>query len=49
MLIIDTKSSNTHFIISYENGKPFIWINKQKNTLEMVINQLGKENIKEVI
>lgn len=49
MLIIDTKSSNTHFIISYEKGKPFIWINKKKNTLEMVIEQLGKENIKEVI
>lgn len=48
MVIIDTKSSNTHFILLNENGLPFVWINKSKNTLEMVINSLGEENIKEV-
>jgi len=49
MVIVDTKESNTHFIVKWENGCSFIWISKAKNTLEMVIEQLGKENIKEVI
>lgn len=48
-VIIDAKTSDKHFIVSWVNGDSFIWIAKSKNTLDMVINQIGKENIEEVI
>lgn len=48
MIIIDTFTSKTHFILSYEDGTPIVWISKKSNTLEMVIEQVGKENVKEV-
>lgn len=48
-VIIDAKSSDKHYIVSYTNGKPFIWIAKSKNTLGMVIKQIGLKNIKEII
>ena len=48
-VIIDAKISDKHFIISWVNGDPFIWIAKSKNTLGMVIKQIGLKNIKEII
>lgn len=49
MIIIDTKSSDKYFILSYIDGKPFASIGKKYNDLEDVIKLVGEENIKEVI
>ena len=48
-VIIDTKSSEKHFILMWADKKPFCWINKAHNTLEDVKEQIGIENIMEVV
>lgn len=48
MYTIDTKSSNTHFIVTDENGKSFK-IAKSCNTLETVKRFIGIIHIKKII
>lgn len=48
MYIIDQTSDEKYFIVSL-NGEEIMKIAKSCNTLEKVINMIGKENLKEVI
>lgn len=48
MYIIDKSSDEKYFIVSL-NGEEIFKVAKSCNTLEKVINMIGKENLKEVI
>lgn len=48
MYIIDQTSDEKYFIVSL-NGEEIMKIAKSCNSLEKVINMIGKENLKEVI
>ena len=48
MYIVDQSSDEKYFIVSL-NGEEIMKIAKSCNTLEKVINLVGKENVLEVI
>lgn len=48
MYIIDKSSNEKYFIVSL-NGEEIFKVAKSCNTLEKVINLVGKENVLEVI
>lgn len=48
-VIVNTKESDIYYIVLKESGEEFIKLSKSKNSLESIINYLGKENIKEII
>jgi len=48
MYIIDKTSDEKYFIVSL-NGEEIFKVAKSCNTLEKVINMIGKENVLEVI